>query len=80
MKDGESQIFHLKQDDKVIFKLDEFFNAEKNLILIKSINMRMTPYKMSVEIIDRNHPKKVINVPISNNWIGGQQALIKPDG
>lgn len=79
LKDGESQLFHLKAGDKVIFKLDEFFNAEKNEILIKSFNMRMTPYKMAVEIIDKNQPEKVINVPTSENWIGGQQAIIKPD-
>lgn len=79
LKEGESQIFHLKENDKIIFKLDNSFNAIKDLITIKSFNMRMTPYKMFVEIIDKNQPDKIINAPINKNWIGGQQANIKPD-
>jgi hypothetical protein len=39
----------------------------------------MTPYKMLVEIIEKNQPGKVISVPINANWIGGQQSIIKAD-
>ncbi len=65
----------------MIFKLEaaEFFQNEKSLITIKSFNLRMAPYKMQVEIIEKNQPDKALSAPISANWIGGQQAIIKPD-
>ncbi len=56
----------------------EFFHSEKSPITIKSFNFRMAPYKMQVEIIEKIQPNKVIMAPISANWIGGQQAIIKP--
>lgn len=81
LKNGESQIFHLKKNDKIIFKLEaaEFFQKANSPITIKSFNFRMTPYKMFVEIIQKNQPDKIISAPISRNWIGGQQAIIKPE-
>lgn len=39
----------------------------------------MTPYKMQVEIIEKNQPDNIISAPINANWIGGQQAIIKPE-
>lgn len=41
--------------------------------------MRMTAYNMLVEIIDRNKSDKIITAPVHKNWIGGQQAIIKPN-
>jgi len=77
LKDGESQIFHLKEGDKFIFKLDKSFKTEKDLININSFNMRMTPYKMQVEMMNKNDSNDVINVKTIDNWVGGQQAIIK---
>jgi hypothetical protein len=78
LKDGESKLFHLKAGDNKLFKLDEFFQAEKESIQISSFNMRMKSYKMAVQIVEKKNPSNVIQVPINSNWIGGQQAIIKP--
>lgn len=39
----------------------------------------MTNFKMEVEIVEKENTQKVISVPVSTNWIGGQQATIKPN-
>jgi hypothetical protein len=39
--------------------------------------MRMTPYKMEVEMINKNNPNEVTNFKTFDNWVGGQQAIIK---
>jgi hypothetical protein len=75
LKDGESKLFHLKAGDKKIFVLDEFFNAEKEKIQISSFNYKMTNYKMNVEVIHQNN---LIDIPVNENWIGGQSAMIQP--
>lgn len=37
----------------------------------------MTPYKMEVEMINKNNPKDVISARVTENWVGGQQSIIK---
>lgn len=39
--------------------------------------MRMTPYKMEVEMINKKNSDDVITIKTFENWVGGQQALIK---
>ena len=39
--------------------------------------MRMTPYKMEVEMINKNNSDDIVNVKTFENWVGGQQAIIK---
>lgn len=78
LKDGENKLFHLKAGDKLAFKLDEFFKAETESIQISSFNLKMSKYTMNVQIIDSTS-NKVIDVPVNTNWIGGQQAIIKPE-
>lgn len=78
LKDGENQLFHLKQGDKFIFKLDKTFKLEKELININSFNMRMTPYKMEVKMMNKDNQNDVMDVQTFENWVGGQQAIIKP--
>ena len=55
LKDGERQIFHLKGGDKLVYKLDKSFRNEKDFININSFNLRMTPYKMEVQMINKNN-------------------------
>lgn len=38
----------------------------------------MTSFKMNVRIEDKENPQNSIEVPVKTNWIGGQQAMIKP--
>lgn len=78
LKDGENKLFHLKAGDKKVFQLDEFFQAEKDWIQISAFNLRMKKFTMQVEILEKQNPKNVIEAPVSLNWIGGQQAIIKP--
>ena len=78
LKDGENKLFHLKAGDTKIFKLEEFFQAEEESIKISSFNLKMSKYKMEVKIIDKSNEKNMIEVPVSQNWIGGLQAMIKP--
>ncbi len=79
LKDGESQLFHLKSGNQIVLRLEDNFYEKNPEITIKSYNMKMTPYKMFLEIIDKNQPDKILNAPINKNWIGGQQANIKPN-
>jgi hypothetical protein len=79
LKDGQNKLFHLKSGDKKVFILDEFFESEKEWIQISSFNLRMSKYSMNVEIAEKQNPKNVIEVPVHLNWIGGQQAIIKPN-
>jgi hypothetical protein len=77
LKDGERQIFHLKGGDKLVYKLDKSFRNEKDFININSFNLRMTPYKMEVQMINKNNQSDIINFKTFENWVGGQQAIIK---
>lgn len=78
LKDGQSKLFHLKAGDKKVFVLEEFFEAEKNWIQISSFNLKMTNYKMNVDIVHKKDASNVIQANVNANWIGGQQATIKP--
>jgi hypothetical protein len=78
LKDGENQVFHLRKGDKVIFKLDDSFNLEKKQIKINSFNMRMTPYNMEVEMIEKSEGENILKAEVHENWFGGQQAILKP--
>ena len=37
----------------------------------------MTPYKMEVQMINKNNQSDIINFKTFENWVGGQQAIIK---
>jgi hypothetical protein len=80
LKDAESKLFHLKSGDRKVFILDEFFQVEKDSITISAFNLKVSQFKMTVDIMERNDPNNVISVPVSRTWIGGQQAIIKPSG
>ncbi len=82
LQDGENRLFHLRAGDKKVFNLDEFFQAEKDWIQITSLNLKMSKYDMRVEITDKsakNDSDSTIQVPVKLNWIGGLQAVIRPN-
>jgi hypothetical protein len=78
LKDGESNLFHLKAGDSKLFKLDESFLTEKNWIQVTSFNLKMTTYQMNLRIQEKENSQNSFEVPVKTNWIGGQQALFKP--
>ena len=76
---GENKLFHLKAGDRKVFILDEQFHKESNWVSINSFNLRMSGFKMNVEIVEKANLKNVIEVPVQANWIGGQSAKITPN-
>jgi hypothetical protein len=78
LKDGESNLFHLKSGDSKVFKLNQSFLTEKSWIQVSSFNLKMTPYQMNVRIQHKENTQNVIEVPVKTNWIGGQQAMFRP--
>ena len=78
LKDGVSNLFHLKAGDTKVFKLNESFARERNWIQVTSFNLKMTPYQMNLKIQERANSNNFFEVPVKTNWIGGQQALLKP--
>ncbi len=77
MKDGETNLLHLKKGDEVIFKLDDSFKNEKNYINISSFNLKMSKYEMNVENVSA---EKALELSVDSTWAGGKQAKITPPG
>lgn len=80
LKLGQNILFHLKKGDKLVFDLTlSAPNDFKDYINISTFNLRMSKYSMKVNIINNKDSKSnVVEAPVTSNWIGGQQSLIKP--